>query len=219
MLLSDRYNFLFLANPKCASSSVEAEWRNYSHISIRSTKLGKHISYREVQKHLKFVFKRTERPIESFFRFGIVRDPIDKAVSWFNYRARKCSTPPTKGDAIKDFATSVAAQAEKGGNNRGQHRFFSDQEGNLGTDYLIALPKLSEELPRLRNALGIKARKKSAKSHLNASSSLITRDDLPSDVIRTLTQMYHEDLQLYQAAVKGAFGTPEEAVRKKKRSR
>lgn len=219
MLLSIKHNFLFLANPKCASSSVEDEWRRYSQLTIQATRLGKHLTYMQVKKHLKFAFVRAERPIGKFFRFGIVRDPVDKAVSWYNYKLRHVKQPPPKEKAVADFELSVTEQAAKFEDKEplsfGQRGFFSDRDGSLGVDYLIPLPRLSTDLDILRKALGVKKTKKPHKVRKNVSPTILLKDDIPEFVQNILRKTYVADVELYDMALNGHFGSPESAVARK----
>jgi hypothetical protein len=220
MLISKRYKFLFLSNPKCASTSILLEWRKYSQLSIEATAFGKHLNYQEITKLLAFAFKRAKLPIDSFFRFGVVRDPVDRSISWFNYRSRTTTPRPSKMEAVATFIEQVTAQVEKLKNkpprSYGQRQFYSDVNGELGVDYLIPLPRLAEELPRLRHALGVKKPAKAQASAKNVSPRLIALEDVPNDILALIQNAYRFDVELYNAAVSRQFGSPENAVAEKR---
>jgi hypothetical protein len=219
VLISRRYKFIFLSNPKCASTTILSEWKHYSQFVIQATALGKHLSCRQVRKYLEFVFQRTELPMEAFFRFGVIRDPVDKQISWFNYATRKRAAPPSKSQALEEFQAHIDDLTNKMRKKRrqayGQYAFYSEPSGDIGVDYLIAFPNLADHLPRLRQALGIKPIRVGAKSFTNISPKILTSNDLSDQTRGTIRDLYSADVGLYERALSGGFDTPENAVAKK----
>ena len=79
--------FIFLANPKCASSSIHScdEITRHCEIRIRNSFLGKHISLLEIQRRYDWLFKIV--PFETFNIVFIIREPIDWYLSYYRYRS------------------------------------------------------------------------------------------------------------------------------------
>src|SRR5689334_13449694 len=88
MLLSYTKRFFFIANTKTASTTIERNLRRHADISICATRMGKHMSYAQAVRNFQFVFKKSGMPAEAYFRFGVVREPVEWVVSWYNYRHR-----------------------------------------------------------------------------------------------------------------------------------
>jgi hypothetical protein len=221
MLISNRHNFIFFANPKCASTTFEADWRRHSDLAITGTKCGKHFSPLQASKRLAFVFERIGRPPEAFFRFGIIRDPIDRAISWYNYSQRNLSVLPSKEKALHDFQVIIRRQAEqfknKAAHKGPQAAFFCTPSGQLNVDYLIALPQLTDAIHQLKKALGIRGTsQKTAPKRRNRSPKLITSGDLDTSVKNLILTMSHHDLELYASALEGRFGSIENTVARKR---
>lgn len=79
--------FIFVANTKCASQSIEASrLGKISEIKLTNILVGKHMSIEEIYERFGFIFDEYE--FEDFFKFGIIRDPLHWVVSWFNFRSR-----------------------------------------------------------------------------------------------------------------------------------
>ena len=80
MLISERYNFVYLANPKTGSTSIEAAFEKYADFKAIAGPKTKHMSYR--------LFSRKFRYFTSLDVVVCVRDPIDTLYSWYRYRQR-----------------------------------------------------------------------------------------------------------------------------------
>jgi hypothetical protein len=190
VLISYRRNFIFLSNPKCGSTTFESDWRSCCELAITGTRLGKHFTYKQLCTRLAFIFERAGQPPESFFRFGVIRDPVDRAVSWFNYRQRhRAELPPLK-EALAAFVShldrDLTMLGSKNPYSYGQRGFYNDQENNLGVDYLIPLPRLAEESLRLKSALGIPNKTKKPLEESGGTLSKIRRLFRPVKVPRKL---------------------------------
>jgi hypothetical protein len=212
MLLSYRYNFLFLANHKCASTSIEQMLRPFSEFAIVSTALGKHLNYREVCRNIQFAF--TRKPLNEYFRFGVIRDPVEKEISWFNYRHGKLSPLPTKDHALDLFHRRLRESSRRLGKAKpfGQTGFFSDASGHLGVDYLIPFPKLATDLARLRTAFGLPAAEQTGETVKNSSKKVLSSADISEELRGELEELFSHDKELFNKSVNGWFGSPEEAV-------
>ncbi|MEJ8574804.1 hypothetical protein [Microbaculum marinum] len=86
MLISERFNFVYLANPKTGTTSIEAAFGKYADYRSASGPRAKHITVR--------MFKRKFRFFESLEKVVCVRDPISTLHSWYRYRQREIKGRP-----------------------------------------------------------------------------------------------------------------------------
>lgn len=82
MIISDKHEFIFIAVPKTATTSIEKVLRNYGE-GVTSARDGKHMTAREL--------KETVDPEkwERYFKFAFVRHPLDWTLSWYTFRTRE----------------------------------------------------------------------------------------------------------------------------------
>ena len=93
MLISVKKRFIFIANSKTASTSIEAVLAPYAEINRIGSALRKHISWEASKKEYKFLFKLDEYHPDSFFKFVVVREPVEWVLSWYNYRLGNSKLP------------------------------------------------------------------------------------------------------------------------------
>lgn len=92
MVISHEHKFLFLAPVKVGTTSIRASLLQYS--SIDRTKFYKdpsnfyyhkwHINAESAKKH----FNDLKLDWDSYFKFSFVRNPWDRAVSWYKYQTK-----------------------------------------------------------------------------------------------------------------------------------
>lgn len=87
MLISAKYNFVFLCTPKCASSSIETMLRRYSDISLVGPPFFRHTNYRIYSKYLKPYLMETGK-IKNIETICLIREPLSWLHSWYRFRAR-----------------------------------------------------------------------------------------------------------------------------------
>jgi hypothetical protein len=226
MLLSLQKRFLFVANTKCASTTVELELKRWCEVALPRAKLGKHMPYRAAVRTCKPLLRLAGLQPEQLFRFGVVRDPLDWVVSWYNYLARpevasnaQRRAMSTVGVSFADFAAAVVSGTElkPWAKIGAQHRVFMDQNGEFALDYLIPAPRLEPDLLAICAALGIKRTGRSI-AESNASTRIVSPGDVPEKIAVALRQHFASDLALYDRAMAGGFGKPGVIVQRKRRA-
>jgi Sulfotransferase family len=224
VLLSYSKRFLFIANTKTGSTTIEKNLRRHAEIAIPSTKHGKHMSYSFALKSFKFVFRKTS-PVEDYFRFGVVRDPLEWVVSWYNYLHReqmlkdeKKKKKSTQGVSFEQYAAQVMSETEKGmpGHIGTQQAKFVTKDGELGVDYLIPLRRLNTDLQRIATELGIKKPLPPDKERANESPRIISTKDVQPELAERLRKHFADDLALYKKAEANGFGDLSEIIRRKR---
>lgn len=183
MLLSLSRRYIFLANRKAASTSIESAFGPECEIAtgIAAAKFaphpvtgrgGKHMTYRECRIVHARLFERV-LPIEGFCVFGIVREPLDRLWSYFRYQARWAEAKPhTVGRSFDDFVRRAVAATSSSPKNtvESQHDFFRDEDGAIRLNYLVRLDNMAASLAILRDATGLDFTR-AAGTRLNISSS------------------------------------------------
>ncbi|MDQ9172263.1 sulfotransferase family 2 domain-containing protein [Oxalobacteraceae bacterium R-40] len=226
MLISFSKRFLFIANTKTASTTIERNLRRHADISISATRLGKHMSYSQVLKNFKFVFRKSGAAADEYFRFGVIREPVDWVVSWYNYRHRDQlmsnsakMKKSTHGITFEEFVFEMMKPANRGkfahiGNQLAK---FTANDGSLGVDYLIPLSRVETELQIIATELGIKKAFPKEKKSANASPRVIGVNDVTPEIASKLRTYFAEDLDTFHRAESGAFGDPREIIRAKRK--
>jgi hypothetical protein len=98
MLISERYGFVYLANPKTGSTSIEAAFEKYADFRSVAGPGTKHITYR--------MFRRKFRYFSNLEIVVCVRDPIATLHSWYRYRQRSGMKKPenrVEGISFEEF--------------------------------------------------------------------------------------------------------------------
>lgn len=207
MSLSERY--VFLANPKAASGSFEAAYGNRCEIASCNNagaglhpvtrRAGKHISYRMFEENFAPFFA-SYLPIEHFFVFGIMRDPMKRLRSLFRYLTR----PQAKGGSqlpgmadFSDFVDHVVERKPIGGRIRAQPRytFFMDSNELISLNYLIRMEDMQRSLAHLETVSGLDFSKVlTVFRHVTAASA----DSADRGLQRVVEAYFHRDYDLYE---------------------
>jgi len=175
MLISHKYQFIFIKTRKTAGTSIEVDLsrvmgesdvvteikppekghmaRNFH---IDGVKFYNHMPAREVRKLI------GRRIFDSYFKFCIEREPVDKCISW--YSMLKNSPLHNRGNEALTWETYLRSRdfpLDEG--------LYTSRWGGLLVDRVLHYERLSEELPALCKELGIPLEFKSrAKSGFRA---------------------------------------------------
>ena len=178
MLISFTHKFIFIANVKTASSAIEELLMRHAQIAIRQTKFGKHDTLSQISQ--KFLWIRRYVPYSDFFVFGVVRDPVEWALSLYNSHTK----PEFDGLPYSTKDVPFSRFLREGVNTRWQMRrqrqFFMDEHERFRTSHVIDYANLADELPILCERLGMAC---PGLRPVNVSPSALTPDRLdPADV-------------------------------------
>lgn len=155
---SGKNKFIFVANTKSASTSIEqSKIAEISDIKLTEPVIGKHMSLEDIYGKFNFLFE--EFNFNEFFKFGVIRTPLDWVVSWFNYISR-----PELRDPKHRFHQNYAGEmtfSEYWHLNKNKTFFpprsniFFPQNKNIRIDYLAKLENLTEDLSLIQGILGL----------------------------------------------------------------
>lgn len=206
MLISVSHRFVFVANTKAASTAIEHVLKDYSEIAIRHQAYGKHWPCKRIERFFSAYVRQFDMPFEALLRFGVVRDPVDWALSWYNYRRRKAlsldSEKSCHGVPINNFINELS---KRGGQKPfakvgTQAQRFTDRMGELMVDWLVPYPSLGKALPALGASLGIAECVDIRKEVINSSPTHVKRHDLTEDQQQTIRRVLAKDDALFQRA-------------------
>jgi hypothetical protein len=195
MLIGVRKRFVFVANSKAASTAIEAALMDHAEIHRIVGPRRKHVALTEVLDIYGFLFDQPAYAPETFFKFGVLRDPIAWIHSWYRYRKGNATEAPLP--AGMDFAAFWARRdwnfRMPDGSKRLQSRFFTGPDGAPIVDYLIPYEALEEHFALICQRLGLAARLGRANvSRIGADAE----PALPAALIDELRAFYAEDYAL-----------------------
>ena len=159
MLIGVKKRFVFIANSKTASTSIEHSLVGQAEIQRGGGPQRKHIYLRDALPEYDFLFGRDGYGIESFFTFGVMRDPVSWIQSWYRYRCgNKVESPLPAGMSFGEFwALNDWNRTMLQGVPRLQSYFFTDKAGAPIVDYIIPYSQLADHFTTICEGLGIKS--------------------------------------------------------------
>lgn len=155
MIISIEKKFIFIANLKTASTSIEAALRPHGDIVVRRSELGKHLPYSEIQKRFNWLFKVIDE--KEFFKFGVIRDPLDYALSLYKSHRHdkfKDNLKLYTGNMSFDEFIDVWVPNNKGQLQPQIDRFI-DSKGELSLDQVIIYKDLEKSFPDAMRKIGV----------------------------------------------------------------
>lgn len=159
MLIGVQKRFVFIANSKTASTSIEAALIGHAEIARGGGAHRKHLRMAQILREYDFLFGQKAYAPETFFKFGVMRDPIDWIFSWYRFRrGNKVSNPLPEETTFEEFwARKDWNILNAKGQKRLQCDFFTDSKGELLADYIIPHHDLAEHFAGIATALGIES--------------------------------------------------------------
>ena len=191
MLLSLNKKFLFIANLKTASTSIERVLAPHCELRLTQSNHGKHQSFVEIAERFRWLLGVAN--VEDLFIFGVIRDPVDFVISLYNSHKREQFKDNAKlytGDM--DFARFMSQWVPKNADQlKNQYVRFISTEGRLITNLLISYDKLDEGLAIVAKKIGVPELTKLPKA--NASPQGIGRNDLTREQLDWIEQRFRRD--------------------------
>lgn len=194
MLIGLEKRFVFVANSKAASTSVEKILAPFSEIIVAGTPDRKHILLRDAFKAYDVLFGQPDWHPDSFFKFGVLRDPIEWIHSWYRYRkGNKVASPlPAEMTFEAFWAAGDWTRFLASGQKRLQRDFFTDAEGRVLADFIIPYDDLEQQFARVCRHLGVR------RPLPRENVSRLRPDDtpIPKTLIAEMRDFYAEDYEL-----------------------
>lgn len=193
MLISVKKKFVFIANSKTASTSIENALTKFAEINRNGGAQRKHVKWLKVKREYKFLFNLKKYRPESFFRFGVVREPIEWVLSWYNYRRGNKKVQHTL-----PFNTTFEQFWAKDEwlKNASQKHHFTDNDGICRFDLIMPQHEIKTMFPIVMKSLGL-AQVKLPISNKSIGKK-VKRSDLSSEIIAEINAYYREDFEFWQ---------------------
>lgn len=214
MLFSFEKKFVFIANLKTASTSIEELLAPYSDISFRRTSCGKHMS----ALHASEIINKYAKSIhyEDCFSFGVMRDPLSYALSIYNSHSKVAFYDKpfyTGGLSFDDFLNEWVIERKSWQMKPQMHRFVN-ANGEPIVDYIISYESLDRGLSYVLEKIGIytennvggirknrilfwKSKKSNILKRLNKSPKKASASDVSDWAKQFLLDYFSDDYSFY----------------------
>jgi hypothetical protein len=188
--------FVFLAMPKTGSSVLQRTFAKHAQILVRKPPMMKHMSAARYEKVIAPWLARAGHPRNSYETMCLVRDPVDRAVSWWKYRAREGLEGRPNYTGELSFA-AFAEQLISGDIPLGTAtNFVTDRHGKVIVDRLYRYENLDVAAAWMAERLGVPT------PHLPAVNVSPKREpDLDPAGRARLEEFFAADRALYQSAL------------------
>lgn len=205
MLISGQHGYLFAAASKNASTSVEGALAGSADISLTRPSMYKHFPVGAIKK--KFAgFFGTVCPFEEFFSFGIIRDPVRRIISKFNYRS---TFKPSHRNYCGDMSFDEFVEEMSSGNPSPsahvdlQAKFFGFDGTRPKVDCLLRVESLSSDAAALKDRMGLDLGVSLGAIHKNVNEiRRISFSEISEDTKSKINQFVRRDRALYDWANK-----------------
>jgi len=170
MIISNRYNFIYIHIPKTGGSSINHSLKNYHDEKAGSLYYKKKYSHQTVLD-LERIFGKN---YDQYYSFAFVRNPWDRLVSWYMYLREHMADrlrfyfenmfPDFKAylkflEKYTQFFDANEYEFYDAPYNIPfpQSQFISGGDGNIHVDYIGRFEKLSDDFLSVCNTLGIQS--------------------------------------------------------------
>lgn len=192
MLLSTTHNFLFIAVPKTASSSVEESLGGY-HDPLRAPELGKHALAMEAVELL------SEQDMASLYKFAFVRNPYTWMYSWYRFRRRPGLGNPQHRHHSR-YAGNMTFDEFMQSYNEGQifmkqSDFVCSHEGELQVDFVGRYESLQADFDQICEQIGIIC--PPLKQVNSGGGSEFSSRSMSTESRQIINQTFERDFQLF----------------------
>ena len=194
VLISVKKRFVFVANSKTASTSIEQSLGQVAEIQKSGNPAWKHMPLKTIRKEYDFLFGQEAYPFDSFFRFGVIRDPADWLMSWYRYRrgndVEKPLPPEMTFEEFWEAGDWNIWRAD--GTPFDQSVRFLDDNGSPMADMIIPQRRLGDFMPQIFEAFGVQGTLPKA----NVSKIRKLDDPLSDDMRAKIRAHYKRDYDL-----------------------
>lgn len=200
MLISGQHGYLFAAASKNASTSTEGALAGSADISLTRPGMYKHLPVGPIKKRFADFFE-TVCPFEDFFSFGIIRDPVRRIISKFNYRSTfKPSHRNYCGDmSFDEFIEELSSRnpASSAAVDL-QAQFFGFDGTRPKVDFILRIESLASDAAPLGDRMGLDLGASLGATHKNANEvKRISFSDISEGTMAKITKFARRDLAFY----------------------
>ena len=196
MLISVEKRFVFVANTKTASTSIEHAFMPHSDIFRGGTPARKHLPLSKIIDTYDFLFGQPEQHPDTYFKFGVMRHPIEWISSWYRFRkGNDVESPLPRDMSFAEFWEQKDWNfiSQEGVPNL-QRKMFCAEDGTILADVIIPYYLLNQTLEKICNGLGIQA----SLTRKNVSN-MKPHQVLPGELREVLLDFYQKDIELFES--------------------
>ncbi len=201
MLISGRHGYIFAAASKNASTSIEGIMAGHADIALTKPKAHKHLPVRGIKREFAGFFGQVA-PFDAFLSFGIIRDPIKRIISKFNYRStfdpshRLYCGNLSFDEFVDDFCSASPSQPAKVDM---QAQFFGFAEDAAKVDVILRIEYLSDDAALLGDRLGFDLAAAISQTRKNENEvKRVTLADIDEDTLERLKKKVQRDVAFYE---------------------
>jgi hypothetical protein len=191
MLIGVKKRFVFVANSKTASTSIERALIADVEIHKGGPQRNKHMFLKKAVREYDFLFDNPKYAFDTFFKFGVMREPLSWLQSWYRYRLGNGALE--EGTTFEEFWTTKAGPAARGGKRMQQALYFTKANGELLADYIIPFRNLSADFAKISTELGVPTEL----PRKNVSKVAKVEDTISEEVLADIRDTLSADYALY----------------------
>lgn len=215
MLISYKNKFIFIHNYKVAGISINIALRKYSINNPTKSTFANELlentgyigfSINRIIRKIPFIYSFDEHDFainirenipadiwNSYFKFGVVRNPWDWQVSLYHYILKKESHwAHFEVKKCKDFNDYIESETFRIG-HQSQHQFFTNENGELIVDFIAKIESLENDIKVISDKIGINIQL----PHLNMSAHNKYRDYYTENTRMKISNYYKKDIELF----------------------
>jgi len=140
-MVSHKHKFVFIHSPKCGGGSIKKILRKHLAGSVIEAPNSNHW---ELWRHYELHGKDL---LDSYFKFGVIRNPWDRMVSWFHH----CKSRHGFNGSFEDF---IIGEKFLNHNSFSRNKFLVEGENKM--DFIIKLENIEEDFEIVTKKFGIK---------------------------------------------------------------
>lgn len=199
-MISHTHRCIFVHIPKCGGTSIEDViwpeprtpsdlWMGFTSKYHNKHQTGglQHLLVKQIREEV------GEKVFHEYFKFTIVRNPWDKAISQFFYMRQRPDLREYIGmkeeDSFKVYLQltekKLHVQWEK------QHKFLQDDNGKMLVDYVGRLERMQQDAANIFERIGIQAEI----PHVNATRHKHYSEYYDDESKEMVGEMYKEDIE------------------------
>jgi hypothetical protein len=198
MLIAVRHSFIFVANMNASEEVVENILAPFAEIARIGSAGRRSIAWSDIRSEYNFLFEGVNTRPTSFFKFGIIREPVDWVIEFFRKSLSLKSEDLNLNRYQEEYTNFERWWLESKDDlwNWDQAHCFSNFDGRCAMDLLIPFQNIEEGLCRVAEKLNLPL--SDFKLHDQSSEPVI---EVSSPLRKEIREFFSESNILYEGSV------------------